>query len=125
MLASSPVVAVVAVRNMDSAKEFYEGTLELKSAGMDDPGGVFYACGGGSLLLVYESSYAGTNEATAVSWEVSDIRAEVAEMKGKGVTFEQYDLPGMTRDGDVHVADTLSAAWFKDPDGNILALVMR
>ena len=91
----------------------------------EEPGGTLYACGGGSAILVYPSTYAGTNQATSVSWEVPDIHAEVAALKEKGVVFEQYDLPEMTRDGDVHVAGTLSAAWFKDPDGNILSLVMR
>jgi hypothetical protein len=71
----------------------------------------------------YESQYAGTNRATAVTWVVGDIEGEVRALKSKGVAFEHYELPGMTRQGDVHVTGRVKAAWFKDSDGNILALV--
>lgn len=74
-------------------------------------------------MLVYESQYAGTNKATAVTWPVGDVEGVTRELKEKGVSFEQYDMPGMTRRGDVHVAGSMKAAWFKDPDGNIHALV--
>jgi hypothetical protein len=79
---------------------------------------------GGTSVLIYQSQFAGTNEATAATWEVGgDIETVVQDLKAKGVTFEHYDMPGMTRKGDVHVAGKHKAAWFKDPDGNILALV--
>jgi hypothetical protein len=73
-------------------------------------------------VLVYHSQYAGTNKATAATWMVDDVEGHAKDLKAKGVKFEHYDLPGMTRKGDVHVAGTMKAAWFKDPDGNILAL---
>jgi hypothetical protein len=73
---------------------------------------------------VYQSQYAGTNKATAATWGVDDdIEVIVPALKAKGVSFEHYDMPGMTLKGDVHVGEGLKAAWFKDPDGNILALV--
>jgi hypothetical protein len=72
---------------------------------------------------VYRSEYAGTNEATAVTWAVDDIESEVEGLKAKGIIFEHYDLPGLTREGDVHVGDGMKVAWFKDPDGNILNIV--
>jgi catechol 2,3-dioxygenase-like lactoylglutathione lyase family enzyme len=126
MIGSAQVVAVVAVTDIERGKEFYEGTLGLQEGDEEtEPGGALYVCGDSSQLLVYESQFAGTNEATAVSWQVDDIAAEVADLKEKGITFEQYDLPGSTRDGDIHTMGTLSAAWFKDPDGNILNLVSR
>jgi hypothetical protein len=78
--------------------------------------------GEGSTLFVYPSEYAGTNKATYASWTVDDVAATVTELKGKGIAFEQYDLPGMTRDGDIHTMGPETAAWFKDPDGNILAI---
>jgi hypothetical protein len=80
---------------------------------------------GGSAVLVYESRYAGTNQATAASWAVGDdFDSLVAELKDKGVVFEHYDdLPDATRDGDVHVMRELRSVWFKDPDGNILNIV--
>lgn len=80
---------------------------------------------GGSRVLVYESSFAGTNQATAATWDVGDVEAEVRILKGKGVAFEHYDFPGMVRQGDVHLTGPGKAAWFKDPDGNILAIVGR
>ena len=79
------------------------------------------------MVFVYPSEFAGTNKATAISWGVGDdMEAIISDLKGKGVTFEHYDsLPGVTMQGDVHVMGDLKAAWFKDPDGNILNLVNR
>jgi len=82
---------------------------------------VTYESGGGQLFI-YESPTAGTNKATCASWEVEDVEAVVAQLKAKGMTFEHYDLPGSERQGDVHVMGPFKAAWFKDPDGNILAV---
>ncbi len=75
---------------------------------------------GKTLINVYRSQYAGTNQATALSWQVQDLDAEMRELKSRGITFEHYDLPGLKREGDVHVAEGFRTAWFKDPDGNIL-----
>ena len=81
---------------------------------------------GTTSILVYESQFAGTNRATAATWMVEDdLEGVVQALKSKGVTFEHYDFPGMKRDGDLHVTGKSRAAWFKDPDGNILALVGR
>ena len=125
MLAASPVVAVVAVSDLDGARAFYGGTLGLQASEMDEPGGVLYDCGGGTRLLVYESGFAGTNQATAASWQVDDLEGEIDALKAKGVSFEQYDLPGTERHGNVHITGDLRAAWFTDPEGNILNLVSR
>jgi catechol 2,3-dioxygenase-like lactoylglutathione lyase family enzyme len=127
MLGSSPVIAVVAVKDLARAKEFYGGTLGLESdPETEEPGGILYRNGGGTKLLVYTSGYAGGSQATAASWEVDDIESEVAALRGKGVVFEQYDnIPGVERDGDLHRLPNLVAAWFKDPEGNILNLVKR
>jgi catechol 2,3-dioxygenase-like lactoylglutathione lyase family enzyme len=125
MLSDSTVVAVVAVSDQARSNDFYGETLGLRRSETEEPGGVLYSCGGGSLLLVYQSGYAGTNQATAASWQVDDIQQEIAALKGKGVSFEHYELPGATLEGDVHVLGNLKAAWFKDPDGNILNLVSR
>ena len=126
MLGSSPVVAVVAVSNLERGKEFYGTTLGLPQGDMEDPGGVMYACGNGTQLFVYESSFAGTNQATAATWEVSELETEVSALQSRGVSFEQYEMPGVEHVGVIHkIGDGLSAAWFKDPDGNILNLVSR
>jgi catechol 2,3-dioxygenase-like lactoylglutathione lyase family enzyme len=123
MLANKDAATNLAVRNLKTAKKFYEGTLGLKPVGKQGEHLVAYRSGG-STLLVYESEYAGTNKATALTWTVGDdVEGMVSALKAKGVSFEHYDLPGMTRKGDVHVAGGMKAAWFKDPDGNILSIV--
>jgi hypothetical protein len=81
---------------------------------------------GASRLAVYRSQFAGTNQATAVTWNVGDdIDNVVRELKSKGVTFEHYDMPMMKREGDIHVGGQTRVAWFKDPDGNIHSLINR
>ena len=125
MLADKDVVATIAVTDMHVAAEFYEGTLGLSRAegGMPDPDTILYRSGQ-TGVLVYRSEYAGTNKATTASWAVGDdFDAIIAELGAKGVSFEHYELPGTTREGDVHLMGELKAAWFKDPDGNILNLV--
>jgi catechol 2,3-dioxygenase-like lactoylglutathione lyase family enzyme len=126
MLANKDAIATVAVSNLPAATKFYEGTLGLQRAPGTQPEPPVYQAGK-FRLLVYQSKYAGTNQATAVTWEVGeDIEQTVQELKTKGVTFEHYDrLPEMTRMGDLHVSGRLKAAWFKDPDGNIHALLGR
>lgn len=122
MLGTRNAVANLAVRDLDRARDFYIGTLGLKQ--VDNEGDELVVLKSGDTLLnVYRSDYAGTNEATAVTWEVEDIEAEVAELKRKGVAFEHYDMPGLTLAGDVHVGEGMKIAWFRDPDGNILNLV--
>jgi catechol 2,3-dioxygenase-like lactoylglutathione lyase family enzyme len=123
MLASKDAMATVAVRDLQAAKRFYGGTLGLKLIEDEEPEALTYQAGK-SKLLVYRSQYAGSNKASAATWTVgNDIEKVVQDLKGKGVRFEHYDMPGMTLKGDVHVADGMKAAWFKDPDGNIHALV--
>jgi catechol 2,3-dioxygenase-like lactoylglutathione lyase family enzyme len=123
MLGGKAAAATIAVRDLKAAKKFYEGTLGLKQTEAQEPEAVTYKSGSSSIL-VYRSQYAGSNKATAATWDVgNDIEKVVQALKAKGVTFEHYDMPGMTLKGDVHVADRMKAAWFKDPDGNIHALV--
>ncbi len=123
MLGKSDCVPTVAVKDLDTARGFYEGKLGLEVAyTMSDQVTAYVA--GNTLLLVYVSEYAGTNAATAVSWGVGDdVDGAVEQLKSKGVSFEHYDLPGTTREGDIHVMGDIRAAWFKDPDGNIHSLV--
>jgi predicted enzyme related to lactoylglutathione lyase len=125
MLGDSPIVAVVAVTDLARGKEFYGGTLGLAEADVAEPGGMLYSCAGGTQLLVYESGYAGTNKATAAAWQVDDIDQEITSLKEKGIRFEHYDLPGVERTGETHALGGFRAAWFKDPDGNILNVVSR
>ena len=125
MLGDKNVIATLAVADLERARDFYEKRLGLKQApGMPegaDAGAVAYQAGN-SAVLVYQSEYAGTNQATAASWGVGDdFDTIVADLKNKGVTFEHYDdLPDTTHDGDVHMFGGMKSVWFKDPDGNIL-----
>jgi catechol 2,3-dioxygenase-like lactoylglutathione lyase family enzyme len=125
MLGDKKAVATVSVRDLAVARKFYEATLGLKvasTAGAE----AFTLDSGGSQIIVYRSKFAGTNQATAMNWMVgAEIEAIVTALEGRGVAFEHYDLPGGTRTGGVHAFGDLKSAWFKDPDGNILALMNR
>jgi len=121
MLSDNAAIATVAVKNLETAKRFYEGTLGLPKVMENDEVLAFKT--GNSTLFVYRSQYAGTNKATAVTFVAEEVDDLVKRLKGRGVTFEHYDLPKMTRHGDIHVAGSMKTAWFKDPDGNIFSLV--
>ena len=122
MLGGKDAAATLAVSDLEQARQFYENTLGLTSV-QEQPGGILYKSGN-SVVLVYSSEFAGTNQATAASWAVGDdFDAIVEDLRSKGVTFEHYDLPDTTREGDVHRLGDSRAVWFKDPDGNILNLI--
>jgi predicted enzyme related to lactoylglutathione lyase len=122
MLADKDAIATVAVKDLKAAKKFYGDTLRLKLTPVPEPEVLNYKSGN-STVLVYKSQFAGTNKATSITWIVDDVEGTVKDLKAKGIAFEHYDFPGMTRKGDVHIAGKSKAAWFKDPDGNILAVV--
>ncbi|HYD86580.1 MAG TPA: VOC family protein [Vitreimonas sp.] len=119
MLSDQNSSAIVASRDLDKAKRFYTETLGLELA--DESDEVFSVKTGATHLNVYRSQEAGTNRANAVVWDCGDeIDEIVAELKKRGVQFEHYPELGMKIEGDMHVQDGFKAAWFKDPDGNIL-----
>ena len=125
MLKDRKSSAILAVSDLDRAREFYEKTLGFEPAPdeMQDGEVVVYASGE-TRFTVYVSEFAGTNKANAITFQMDgDLDAVVADLKGKGVVFEHYDLPGLTLDGDVHRAGDAGLVWFKDPDGNILHLI--
>ncbi len=120
ILSTKEVMATIAVKDIEVARQFYEGTLGLTLAASEMPCLLTFNNG---KVLVYQSVYAGTNQATSATWNVGDdIERIVQTLKSKGVIFEHYDFPDTTRDGDIHVAGKMKTAWFKDPDGNILNL---
>jgi catechol 2,3-dioxygenase-like lactoylglutathione lyase family enzyme len=124
MLGEIDAAASIAVKDLGIARKFYEETLGLTPV-HEEGGEVIAYRSGDSTVNVYRSQYAGTNKATALTWEVPDVEALVRELKGRGITFEHYDMPGMKRVGDIHVDESgkMKVAWFKDPDGNILNVV--
>ena len=121
MLGKADAVPMIAVKDIDRARKFYSDTLGLEAR--DAMGGeVLEVKSGDTVINVYRSEHAGTNKATALTFEVDDIEAEVRDLKDKGIFFEQYDMPGLERQGDLYVAEGMKTTWFKDPDGNILSL---
>ena len=124
MLANTDAIATVGVRDIAVARTFYGEVLELEenSERSHYPDFLTYRSGA-TDVQVYQSIYAGTNQATAITWDVGNrLEAIVAALAAKGVRFEHYDMPGMRLEGDIHVADGMKAAWLKDPDGNVLNL---
>jgi len=125
VLEDKDAIATIAVKDVVAARKFYEGTLGLRPEPGQEAGVVTYKSGKANVL-VYRSDYAGTNKATAATWEVGgSLSTVVQELKSKGVSFEHYNLPGLELDGDVHSDGRMKVAWLKDPDGNILSLVGR
>lgn len=123
MLGKADATPMIAVSDLDRARTFYEKKLGLKTK--DEWGGEGATLKSGDTLInLYRSEFAGTNKATALTFEVDDIDEEVSELKEKGIFFEHYDLPGLEARGDLYVGEKgFKTAWFKDPDGNILSLV--
>jgi len=122
MLQKSPMYAYLPARDVARARQFYEGRLGFVP-GLEVAGGVTYECAGGTACFLYPTPNAGTSAASQAFWQVADIEREVADLKARGVTFERYDMPGATSGGDIVTAGGAKAAWFKDPEGNILALI--
>jgi catechol 2,3-dioxygenase-like lactoylglutathione lyase family enzyme len=120
MLGDSTVYTTIAVRDVQLSKEFYEDKLGLKQVD-ENAGGVMYESGSGKLF-VYQSHTAGTNQATYAAWQVDDIEQVVSDLQLAGIVFQNYDIQGAEVDGYVYTMGAQKAAWFKDPDGNILSI---
>ncbi|HET6580131.1 MAG TPA: VOC family protein [Gemmatimonadales bacterium] len=122
MLQRSPMYAYIPARDVARARRFYEQTLGFDPK-EETAGGVVYEFADHTACFLYPTANAGTSRASQAFWQVDDVEREVAELKARGVTFEEYDAPGMkTRDG-IATAGGAKAAWFKDTEGNIMALV--
>jgi predicted enzyme related to lactoylglutathione lyase len=123
MLKNAPIRAYIPVSDVARARKFYEEIVGLKP-GEDYAGGVIYECGGTEVFL-YPTPNAGTSKASQAFWQVKDVEAEVAELKARGVTFEEYDMPGVTMKNSIATGGGAKTAWFKDTEGNILAVSER
>jgi len=121
LLGDAKMFANVAVSDMAKGKDFYGGTLGLELVDENEGAMTFKSSEG--KVMVYVSDTAGKGQATCVGWKVDDAKAVAEELSKKGVTFEHYDMPHMTRDGDIHSMGDFMMAWFKDPDGNVLAIM--
>lgn len=121
MLQQSPMYAYIPARDVARARRFYEDTLGFKPRA-EVAGGVHYEFAGGTGCFLYPTPNAGTSQASQAFWQVEDIEREVADLKARGVVFEDYGMPGQDADGIVNQGGA-RAAWFKDSEGNILAVI--
>ena len=123
MFESATAHATIAVSDIDRAKKFYGEILGFKVKD-DRSDGVTYQAGE-SWFLVYPSEFAGTNKATYLSFEVSNLETAAKELRDRGIVFEEYDMPGLKTVDGIAEIQGVKGAWFKDPDGNILAVGER
>jgi predicted enzyme related to lactoylglutathione lyase len=124
MLQQSPMYAYLPAQDVPRARRFYEQILGFKP-GRETAGGVTYEFGDHTACFLYPTPNAGTSKASQVFWQVQDIEREVAELKARGVKFEDYDMEGEKSPSGVVTAGGAKAAWFKDTEGNILAIVQE
>jgi predicted enzyme related to lactoylglutathione lyase len=122
MLQDSPMYAYLPATDVARARAFYEQTLGLRPA-EEIAGGIVYKFANGTGCFLYPTTNAGTNRASQAFWQVADVEREVAELKARGVRFEEYDMPGMKTVNGIATAGGAKTAWFKDTEGNILAIV--
>ena len=122
MLQQSPMYAYIPAKDVARARSFYEHKVGFKP-GRELEGGVVYECGGGTACFLYPTPNAGTSKASQAYWQVKDIEREVAELEARGVKFEHYDLPGMNASNHIFSDGGAKAAWFKDSEGNIMAVI--
>ena len=120
MLRTAPICAYIPVSNVSRARKFYEERVGLTPK-EEYAGGVIYECGGTEVFL-YPTRNAGTSKASQAFWQVDDVEAEVADLKARGVKFEEYDMPGVTTKNSSATGGGAKTAWFKDTEGNILAV---
>jgi len=122
MLSQRPAHTAIPVDDLDRAAQWYEETLGLKPIWKKSVG-ILYGGPGGWRLQIYPSAEAGQAPQTLIGWETATIESDVAELKAAGVDFEEYDTPEIKTVDSVATIDNVKAAWFRDPDGNILSLV--
>ena len=122
MLQRFPMYAYIPAKDVARAREFYERKVGLKPK-QETAGGVIYEFAKGTGCFLYPTPNAGTSRASQAFWQVEDIEREVAELKRSGVKFEEYDMPGMESANSIYTGGGARAAWFKDSEGNIMAVI--
>lgn len=120
MLNDQPIRPVLPAADLDRAKRFYQDTLGLKVVEEREDGIKFES--GDSVFYLYPTPYAGAAQHTQAAWTVSDLDETMAELRDRGVVFEEYDLPGLKTVNGVAETESVRGAWFKDTEGNILGL---
>ena len=125
MLNNASIMAVLPAKDIDRAKAFYRDKLGIEPSESMEEGTVMYTCGQGTRFLLYQTDNAGTAKNTQMGWETDDLEGEMAELRGRGVVFEDYDFPGLKTENGVATADWGKAAWFLDSEGNIINIAQR
>jgi catechol-2,3-dioxygenase len=123
LLQQSPLYAYFPARDLNRARRFYEETIGLEPKSANE-GGVTYEFADGTAAFLYVTDNAGTSKASQAFWSVADVDREIVELKKRGVVFERYDdMPGERSPEGAVIAGGAKAAWFKDSEGNILAII--
>jgi predicted enzyme related to lactoylglutathione lyase len=122
MLQNSPIYAYIPAKDVARARKFYEGKLGFVAKQVME-GGVVYEFAGGTGCFLYLTPNAGTSQASQAFWSVDDVDREIEALKARGVTLEDYDMPGEKSPSGAISAGGAKAAWFKDSEGNIMALI--
>jgi len=122
MLQNSPMYAYIPAKDVARARRFYEQLVGFKPK-EERGGGVVYEFGNRTACFLYPTPNAGTSKASQAFWQVDDIEREVAELKGRGVKFEEYQTPDAKTEHGIATAGGAKAAWFKDSEGNVLAII--
>ena len=121
MLGAHPITPVLLAKDLAAAREFYHDRvgLEILTESQD---AIVFACGGGTHLDVTKSTVGTADTQTQASWQVADLRAEVAELGRRGVEVQDYDLPGLKTEDGIADLGFAWAAWIVDPGGNALGI---
>ena len=124
MLDKFPVYAVLPASDFERAKAWYKEKLGI-SPTEEDPEGAYYTCAGGTGFFLFPSSGAASGTYTQVGFQVDDIEVEVADLKSKGLVFEEYDTPRLKTVNSIAQVGPEKAAWFKDSEGNLIGVFQR
>jgi catechol 2,3-dioxygenase-like lactoylglutathione lyase family enzyme len=124
MLKDLEIMAVLPAKDINRAKDFYRDKLVLEPE-TEQADGVMYRCGKGTGFLLYETDNAGSAKNTQMGWETDNLEAEMEDLRGRGVVFEDYDFPGLKTENGVATNDWGKSAWFLDSEGNILNVYQR
>ncbi|TLM70287.1 VOC family protein [Pseudarthrobacter sp. NamB4] len=125
MLKDSPLMAVLPAKDIDRAKDFYRDKLGLEPSESIDEENLIYRCGNGTSFLLYQTDNAGSAKNTQMGWETDNLERDMEDLRGRGVTFEDYDFPGLKTENGVATIGWAKAAWFLDSEGNILNISQR
>ncbi len=122
MLGEHPIAPVLLAKDLAAARKFYHDKLGLQIV-REDENAIVFRCGSGTRLDVTKSTVGTADQQTQAAWQVSDIRAEVAELRARGIKIEDYDTPGLKTEDGIADIGFARAAWIIDPGTNALGIL--